>query len=123
MFYALNNFYIHNSIYFLLTLCFNFFSCHNFIYYILFIYLFLLIHYFVLFYFIYTFAYFFFYCYYCFYFVIHILINAKPLRGAVASPSTLKAGIASSPLFSLLDLSWSRSVARHAIRKDRKSVV
>src|SRR3989338_3683451 len=41
--------------------------------------------------------------------------NAKPLSGTVASPSSLKAGIASSPLFSLLDLSWSRSVARHAI--------
>ena len=48
--------------------------------------------------------------------LIHLLFfiftfkNAEPLSGAVASPSTLKAGIASSPFFSLLDLSWSRSV-------------
>src|SRR3989338_7903277 len=45
--------------------------------------------------------------------LIHLLFfiftfkNAEPLSGAVASPSTLKACIASSPLFSLLDLSWS----------------
>src|SRR3989338_6924675 len=45
--------------------------------------------------------------------LIHLLFfiftfkNAEPLSGAVASPSTLKACIASSPVFSLLDLSWS----------------
>src|SRR3989338_5738550 len=50
-------------------------------------------------------------------FAIIIFKTTKSLSRAVASPSTLKAGIASSPLFSLLDLSWSRSVARHAIRK------
>src|SRR3989338_7789507 len=73
---------------------------------------------------LYNYTFIFFYCFFkLFVFITFLLFytiifkNAESLSGAVASPSTLKAGIASSPLFSLIDLSWSRSVARHAIRK------
>src|SRR3989338_5981740 len=73
----------------------NLYKYYTFCYYCFYIF-------FYLFYFSYTFLTFFMFFLFLFFF-----ITAEPLSGAVASPSTLKAGIASSPLFSLLDLSWS----------------